>query len=197
MTMGMGTRLFFIFLSAVLVNNFVLSRFLGICPFLGVSRKVDTAIGMSLAVIFVMVMASVITWLLNVLLVALGLPFLTTIVFILVIAVLVQFVEIVLKKTSPGLYESLGIYLPLITTNCAILGLAVLNVQLEYNLLETIINSVGAGIGFALALIIFSTIRERMDLVELPEAFKGTASALITAGLLSMAFTGFQGLVKL
>ncbi|OAA22163.1 electron transporter RnfA [Kosmotoga sp. DU53] len=193
----MGTRLFFIFLSAVLVNNFVLSRFLGICPFLGVSRKVDTAIGMSLAVIFVMVMASVITWLLNVLLVALGLPFLTTIVFILVIAVLVQFVEIVLKKTSPGLYESLGIYLPLITTNCAILGLAVLNVQLEYNLLETIINSVGAGIGFALALIIFSTIRERMDLVELPEAFKGTASALITAGLLSMAFTGFQGLVKL
>jgi electron transport complex protein RnfA len=195
--MGMGTRLFFIFLSAVLVNNFVLSRFLGICPFLGVSRKVDTAIGMSLAVIFVMVMASVITWLLNVLLVALGLPFLTTIVFILVIAVLVQFVEIVLKKTSPGLYESLGIYLPLITTNCAILGLAVLNVQLEYNLLETIINSVGAGIGFALALIIFSTIRERMDLVELPEAFKGTASALITAGLLSMAFTGFQGLVKL
>ncbi|ACR79616.1 electron transport complex subunit RsxA [Kosmotoga olearia] len=197
MTMGMGTRLFFIFLSAVLVNNFVLSRFLGICPFLGVSRKVDTAIGMSLAVIFVMVMASVITWLLNVLLVALGLPFLTTIVFILIIAVLVQFVEIVLKKTSPGLYESLGIYLPLITTNCAILGLAVLNVQLEYNLLETIINSVGAGIGFALALIIFSTIRERMDLVELPEAFKGTASALITAGLLSMAFTGFQGLVKL
>lgn len=127
----------------------------------------------------------------------LGLPFLTTIVFILIIAVLVQFVEIVLKKTSPGLYESLGIYLPLITTNCAILGLAVLNVQLEYNLLETIINSVGAGIGFALALIIFSTIRERMDLVELPEAFKGTASALITAGLLSMAFTGFQGLVKL
>lgn len=121
----------------------------------------------------------------------------TTIVFILIIAVLVQFVEIVLKKTSPGLYESLGIYLPLITTNCAILGLAVLNVQLEYNLLETIINSVGAGIGFALALIIFSTIRERMDLVELPEAFKGTASALITAGLLSMAFTGFQGLVKL
>jgi len=197
MTMGIGTRLFFIFLSAVLVNNFVLSRFLGICPFLGVSRKVDTAIGMSLAVIFVMVMASVITWLLNVLLVALGLPFLTTIVFILVIAVLVQFVEIVLKKTSPGLYESLGIYLPLITTNCAILGLAVLNVQLEYNLLETIINSVGAGIGFALALIIFSTIRERMDLEELPEAFKGTASALITAGLLSMAFTGFQGLVKL
>jgi len=195
--MGMGTRLFFIFLSAVLVNNFVLRRFLGICPFLGVSRKVDTAIGMSLAVIFVMVMASVITWLLNVLLVALGLPFLTTIVFILVIAVLVQFVEIVLKKTSPGLYESLGIYLPLITTNCAILGLAVLNVQLEYNLLETIINSIGAGMGFALALIIFSTIRERMDLVELPEAFKGTASALVTAGLLSLAFTGFQGLVKL
>lgn len=197
MTMGMGTKLFFIFLSAVLVNNFVLSRFLGICPFLGVSRKVDTAVGMSLAVIFVMVMASVITWLLNVLLVVLGLPFLTTIVFILVIAVLVQFVEIVLKKTSPGLYEGLGIYLPLITTNCAILGLAVLNVQLEYNLLETIVNSIGAGIGFALALIIFSTIREKMELVEMPEAFKGTAGALVAAGLLSTAFMGFQGLVKL
>ncbi|AKI97298.1 electron transport complex subunit RsxA [Kosmotoga pacifica] len=192
-----GTKLFFIFLSALLVNNFVLSRFLGICPFLGVSKKVDTAVGMSLAVIFVMVMASIITWLLNLLLIALGLPFLTTIVFILIIAVLVQFVEIVLKKTSPGLYEALGIFLPLITTNCAILGLALLNVQQELSLIETIIHAVGAGLGFALALIIFSTIREKMELYDVPESFKGTASALVSAGLLSMAFMGFQGLVKL
>ncbi|OAA30974.1 electron transporter RnfA [Kosmotoga arenicorallina S304] len=195
--MSVGARLFFIFLSALLVNNFVLSRFLGICPFLGVSKKVDTAVGMSLAVIFVMVMASIITWLLNLLLVAMGLPFLTTIVFILIIAVLVQFVEIVLKKTSPGLYDALGIYLPLITTNCAILGLALLNVQQEYSLVETIVHALGAGLGFGLALVIFSTIREKMELYEVPESFKGTASALVSAGLLSMAFMGFQGLVKL
>ncbi|HHF08477.1 MAG: electron transport complex subunit RsxA [Thermotogae bacterium] len=195
--MSVGTRLFFIFLSALLVNNFVLSRFLGICPFLGVSKKVDTAVGMSLAVIFVMVMASIITWLLNLLLVAMGLPFLTTIVFILIIAVLVQFVEIVLKKTSPGLYEALGIFLPLITTNCAILGLALLNVQQEFSLIETIVHAAGAGLGFGLALVIFSTIREKMELYEIPESFKGTASALVSAGLLSMAFMGFQGLVKL
>lgn len=193
----MATRLVFIFLSAILINNFVLSRFLGICPFLGVSRKVDTAVGMSIAVLFVMIMASIITWLLNILLVVLGLPFLTTIVFILIIATLVQFVEIILKKTSPSLYEALGIFLPLITTNCAILGLALLNVQQNYSLLETIVNAAGAGLGFALALILFSTIRERMDLSDVPEPFKGTASALITAGLLSMAFMGFQGLVKL
>jgi electron transport complex protein RnfA len=193
----MTTRLVFIFLSAILVNNFVLSRFLGICPFLGVSKKVDTAVGMSIAVLFVMIMASIITWLLNILLVSLGLPFLTTIVFILIIATLVQFVEIVLKKTSPSLYEALGIFLPLITTNCAILGLALLNVQQNYSLLETIVNAAGAGLGFGLALILFSTIRERMDISDVPEPFKGTASALITAGLLSMAFMGFQGLVKL
>lgn len=193
----MATRLVFIFLSAILINNFVLSRFLGICPFLGVSKKVDTAVGMSIAVIFVMILASIITWLLNIVLIALGLPFLTTIVFILIIATLVQFVEIVLKKTSPGLYEALGIFLPLITTNCAILGLALLNVQQEYSLLETVVNSAGAGLGFALALILFSTIRERMELSDVPAPFKGTASALITAGLLSMAFMGFQGLVKL
>ncbi|HNS66336.1 MAG TPA: electron transport complex subunit RsxA [Mesotoga infera] len=193
----MATRLLFIFLSAILINNFVLSRFLGICPFLGVSKKVDTAVGMSIAVIFVMILASIITWLLNILLVSLGLSFLTTIVFILIIATLVQFVEIVLKKTSPALYEALGIFLPLITTNCAILGLALLNVQQNYTLIETIVNSAGAGLGFALALILFSTIRERMELSDIPAPFKGTASALITAGLLSMAFMGFQGLVKL
>ncbi|HNR79296.1 MAG TPA: electron transport complex subunit RsxA [Mesotoga infera] len=193
----MATRLLFIFLSAILINNFVLSRFLGICPFLGVSKKVDTAVGMSIAVIFVMILASIITWLLNILLVSLGLSFLTTIVFILIIATLVQFVEIVLKKTSPALYEALGIFLPLITTNCVILGLALLNVQQNYTLIETIVNSAGAGLGFALALILFSTIRERMELSDIPAPFKGTASALITAGLLSMAFMGFQGLVKL
>jgi electron transport complex protein RnfA len=193
----MATRLLFIFLSAILINNFVLSRFLGICPFLGVSKKTDTAVGMSLAVIFVMILASIITWLLNILLVSLGLSFLTTIVFILIIATLVQFVEIVLKKTSPGLYEALGIYLPLITTNCAVLGVALLNVQENYTLIETVVNSAGAALGFALALILFSTIRERMELSDIPAPFKGTASALITAGLLSMAFMGFQGLVKL
>ncbi|TYB94734.1 MAG: electron transport complex subunit RsxA [Kosmotoga sp.] len=192
-----GTRLFFIFLSAMLVNNFVLARFLGICPFLGVSKKVDTAVGMSIAVIFVMVMASIITWILNLLLVILSVSFLRTVVFILIIASLVQFVEIFLKKISPALYEALGIYLPLITTNCAIMGLALLNVQQEYSLMETIVHAVGAGFGFALALIIFSTVRERMELYEVPESFKGTASALVSAGLLSMAFMGFQGLVKL
>ncbi|MFW6119595.1 MAG: electron transport complex subunit RsxA [Petrotogales bacterium] len=192
-----STRLFFIFLSAMLVNNFVLARFLGICPFLGVSKKVDTAVGMSIAVIFVMVMASIITWILNLLLVVLSVSFLRTVVFILIIASLVQFVEIFLKKISPSLYDALGIYLPLITTNCAILGLALLNVQHQYSLMETIIHAVGAGFGFALALIIFSTVRERMELYEVPESFKGTASALVSAGLLSMAFMGFQGLVKL
>jgi len=190
-------KLFLIFLSAVLANNFVLARFLGICPFLGVSKKIDTALGMGMAVIFVMTMASVITWLLNLLLVALNLGFLTTIVFILVIATLVQFVELFMKKNSPALYEALGIYLPLITTNCAILGLAILNVLYGYTLVETIVHAVAAGVGFTLALVIFSGIRERLELLEVPESFKGLASALITAGLLSLAFMGFQGMVKL
>ena len=190
-------KLFLIFLSAVLANNFVLARFLGICPFLGVSKKIDTALGMGMAVIFVMTMASVITWLLNLLLVALNLGFLTTIVFILVIATLVQFVELFMKKNSPALYEALGIYLPLITTNCAILGLAILNVLYGYTLVETIVHAVAAGVGFTLALVIFSGIRERLELLEVPKPFKGLASALITAGLLSLAFMGFQGMVKL
>ncbi|KLO22658.1 electron transport complex RsxE subunit [Marinitoga sp. 1197] len=190
-------KLFFIFLSAILVNNFVLSRFLGICPFLGVSKKISSASGMSMAVIFVMVISSVITWFLNLLLVKMGLEFLTTIVFILVIATLVQFIEFYIKKVSPNLYEALGIYLPLITTNCAILGLALINVINSYTLIETIVNSLGAGLGFAMALIIFSAIRERMDYYDIPEPFKGTAIALITAGLLSMAFMGFSGLIKI
>jgi len=189
-------RLFFIFLSAVLVNNFVLARFLGICPFLGVSKRLSTATGMGMAVIFVMTMASVITWLLNLVLVAMGLEFLTTIVFILIIATLVQFVELFMKKNSPALYEALGIYLPLITTNCAILGLALLNVLYGYTLLETVVHSVAAGVGFTLALVIFAGIRERLELMDMPESFKGLASALVTAGLLSLAFMGFQGMVK-
>ncbi|HCZ06128.1 MAG: H+/Na+-translocating ferredoxin:NAD+ oxidoreductase subunit [Thermotogota bacterium] len=189
-------RLFLIFLSAVLVNNFVLARFLGICPFLGVSKRLSTATGMGMAVIFVMTLASVITWLLNLLLVALNLEFLTTIVFILIIATLVQFVELFMKKNSPALYEALGIYLPLITTNCAILGLALLNVLNGYSLLETVVHSVAAGVGFTMALVIFAGIRERLELVDVPESFKGLASALVTAGLLSLAFMGFQGMVK-
>lgn len=189
-------RLFLIFLSAVLVNNFVLARFLGICPFLGVSKRLSTATGMGMAVIFVMTLASVITWLLNLLLVALNLEFLTTIVFILIIATLVQFVELFMKKNSPALYEALGIYLPLITTNCAILGLALLNVLNGYSLLETVVHSVAAGVGFTIALVIFAGIRERLELVDVPESFKGLASALVTAGLLSLAFMGFQGMVK-
>ncbi|MCD6253124.1 MAG: electron transport complex subunit RsxA [Thermotogae bacterium] len=189
-------KLFFIFLSAVLVNNFVLARFLGICPFLGVSKRLSTATGMGMAVIFVMTMASVITWLLNQVLVAMGLEFLTTIVFILIIATLVQFVELFMKKNSPALYEALGIYLPLITTNCAILGLALLNVLYGYTLLETVVHSVAAGVGFTLALVIFAGIRERLELVDMPESFKGLPGALVTAGLLSLAFMGFQGMVK-
>lgn len=195
--MGEGTKIFLIVLSAILVNNFVLQRFLGICPFLGVSKKTDTAVGMSIAVLFVMVLSSTIVWFIDRLLIALNLTFLRTIVFILVIATLVQFVEIFLKKSSPSLYEALGIYLPLITTNCAILGLALLNVQMEYNLLETVFNSLGAALGFGLALIIFASIREKLELEEVPKSFQGLANALITAGLVSMAFMGFQGLVKI
>lgn len=189
-------RIFLIFLSAILVNNFVLQRFLGICPFLGVSKKVDTALGMSMAVIFVMVLASVITWFLNGLLEAMGLGFLRTIVFILIIATLVQFVEIFLKKSSPALYEALGIFLPLITTNCAILGLALINIQYTYTLLETVFHAIGAGIGFGLALVLFAGIREQLEFADVPKPFQGLASALITAGILSMAFMGFAGMIR-
>ncbi|MGM0640570.1 MAG: electron transport complex subunit RsxA [Thermotogota bacterium] len=191
------TNLILIFLSATLVNNFVLSRFLGICPFLGVSKKIDSAAGMSMAVIFVMTMAGIISWGLNLILVVTGLEFLRIIVFILVIASLVQFVEFFIKKASPSLYEALGIYLPLITTNCAVLGVALINIQTNYNFIEATVNSFASSLGFAMALIIFSSIREKIDLNNVPKAFKGTALALITAGLLSMAFMGFSGLVKI
>lgn len=191
-------HLFVIFLSAILVNNFVLTRFLGICPFLGVSRKVETALGMGMAVIFVITLASLVTNLIyNFVLVPLNLLFLHIIVFILVIASLVQLVEIILEKISPALYRALGIYLPLITVNCAILGLALLNVIKGYNAIQAIAFGLGAGIGFALALLIMAGIRERLELADVPVALQGAAVTLITAGLLSLAFMGFSGLVKL
>lgn len=191
-------KLLLIIISAVLVNNFVLMRFLGLCPFLGVSRRIKTAIGMSSAVVFVMTMASVVTWLIyHYVLVEYNLVYLRTVTFILVIASLVQFVELALQKLSPALYKALGIYLPLITTNCAVLGVSVLNIQKEYSLLATTIFGFGAALGFGLAMLLFSGLRERIDLCDTPLPFRGTAIALITAGLLSLAFMGFTGLVKL
>ncbi len=191
-----ATGLFVILVSSILVNNFVLSRFLGICPFLGVSRQVETAVGMSMAVTFVMTLASVITYLVQVLLLEnFGLEYLQTIAFILVIAALVQLVEMVVQKVSPTLYKALGVYLPLITTNCAVLGVAILNIQYEYNLIETIVNAIGASIGFGLAIILFAGIRERLEIADIPVIFKGFPIALITASLMSMAFLGFTGLV--
>jgi Na+-translocating ferredoxin:NAD+ oxidoreductase subunit A len=183
--------------SAVLVNNFVLIRFLGICPFLGVSKDIPTAAGMGAAVIFVITCASAVTWLLQRVLEHFGVPYLQTIAFILVIATFVQFVELVLKRLSPGLHKALGIYLPLITTNCAVLAVAVLNIQKEYSLLMSVAFGFGASAGFALALLIFTGMRERMSRACPPKAFQGTAIALVTAGLLSLAFMGFAGLVKM
>ena len=191
----MGTLLLVI-VSAVLVNNFVLAKFLGICPFLGVSRKVETALGMSMAVLFVMTVAGVVTYFVQQVLVRFQIEYLQTIAFILVIATLVQLVEIVLQKISPALYQALGIFLPLITTNCAVLGVAVINVQKDYDFVTTLVHSLGAAIGFGLALVLFAGIRERIESVDVPESFKGTALALVTAGLLSLAFMGFSGLVR-
>ncbi len=190
-------ELLLILISAVFVNNFVLARFLGICPFLGVSKKVETALGMGMAVIFVMTVASVVTWFIQYLvLIPFGIEYLQTIAFILVIASLVQLVEMVIQKTSPVLYQSLGIFLPLITTNCAVLGVAVLSIQKSYSFLESVVFALGAGLGFTLAMVLFAGLRERLDLCPVPKAFRGTAIALITAGLLSLAFMGFAGLVK-
>jgi electron transport complex protein RnfA len=187
-------KLLVIFFGGVLLNNFILSRFLGICPFIGISQRVETAAGMSAAVIFVMGLASVVTWFFrHMILVPLGLEYLQTIGFILIIAALVQLVEMVIQKTSPPLYQALGIYLPLITTNCAVLGVTILNVSESYNLLEAAINGVAGASGFALAILLFAAIRERMELSEIPESLKGFPIALITAGLMSMAFLGFAG----
>ncbi|BCA78350.1 electron transport complex subunit RsxA [Desulfuromonas sp. AOP6] len=190
-------ELLLILVGAIFVNNFVLARFLGICPFLGVSKKVETALGMGMAVTFVMTIAAVVTWFIQYFILnPFGLEYLQTIAFILVIASLVQLVEMVIQKASPVLYQSLGIFLPLITTNCAVLGLAVLNIQKEYSFLESVIFAIGAALGFTLAMVLFAGLRERVDMCPVPPSFKGTAIALVTAGLLSLAFMGFAGLVK-
>ncbi|PKM10676.1 MAG: electron transport complex subunit RsxA [Gammaproteobacteria bacterium HGW-Gammaproteobacteria-3] len=186
-----------ILVSTILVNNFVLVKFLGLCPFMGVSRKLETAVGMGFATTFVLTLSSVCSYLANqYLLLPLGLEYLRTITFIVVIAVVVQFTELVVHKTSPLLYQVLGIFLPLITTNCAVLGVALLNVQAQYGFLQSAVYGFGAAIGFSLVLSLFSTLRERIDVADVPTPFKGNAIALVTAGLMSMAFMGFSGLVK-
>ena len=184
-----------IIIVAIFVNNVVFSQFLGICPFLGVSKKVDTAIGMGFAVMFVLTMATIVTFIVQKgILEQFGLEYLQTITFILVIASLVQLVEIVLKKISPSLYQALGVFLPLITTNCVILGVAILVIQKEYNLLESVIYAVATAIGYAMALIIFSSIREQLALTKVPKTMQGIPIALITAGVIAMAFMGFSGI---
>lgn len=188
------TRLLAISLGAILTNNFIFAQFLGICPFLGVSKKSDTAIGMGIAVTFVMGIASAITYAVNQVLVKLGLGFMQTVAFILVIASLVQFIEMFLKKSMPSLYTALGIYLPLITTNCAVLGVALLNVQNEYNFIESVVYGITGGLGFLLAIYLFATVRERCEFADYPKSFEGFPIALITSGLLALAFMGFSGL---
>ena len=186
-----------LFLYIVLVNNVITSQFLGICPFLGVSKKTDTAIGMGVAVTFVIALASIITYFIQIILDNYQLGYLQTIAFILVIASIVQFVEMVIKKTSPSLYQALGVFLPLITTNCAVLGIAIVNITKGYNIIETLVNGIGAGIGFTLAIVIFAGIRERLELADIQDAFKGFPITLISASLMSIAFLGFTGLIKL
>lgn len=186
-----------ILVSTVLVNNFVLVKFLGLCPFMGVSRKLETATGMGLATTFVLTLSSICSYLVDAyILIPLGLEFLRTIAFILTIAVVVQFTEMVVHKTSPVLYQVLGIYLPLITTNCAVLGIPLLNVQEQHGFVESLFFGAGGAIGFTLVLVLFAGIRERLDTCDVPSPFKGTSIAMITAGLMSLAFMGFSGLVK-
>lgn len=183
-----------IFISAIFVNNIVLSQFLGICPFLGVSKKVSTALGMSAAVAFVMTLATIVTYIIQkTVLDAFGLQYLQTIAFILVIAALVQMVEIVMKKVSPALYQALGIFLPLITTNCAVLGVAILVIQKDFTLLESVVYAFSTAIGFGLALTVFAGLREQLELANVPKGMQGVAITMITAGLLSLAFMGFSG----
>ena len=190
------TGLVSIALGAILIQNFIFSQFLGICPFMGVSKKMDTALGMGIAVTFVMGIASVFCWLVNTyLLVPLGLGYMQTVAYILVIASLVQFVEMFLKKSIPSLYQALGIYLPLITTNCAVLGVVLLNTQNNYNFLESVVYGVTGGLGFLVAIVLFASVRERLDLTgDSPKSFEGFPIALISAGLLALAFMGFSGL---
>lgn len=183
-----------IFISAIFVNNIILSQFLGICPFLGVSKKIDTALGMGAAVAFVMTLATVVTWLVQIyVLNPFGLQYLQTLAFILIIAALVQMVEIILKKVSPALYQALGIFLPLITTNCAVLGVAILVIQKDFDLVQSIVYAFSTAVGFALALTVFAGIREQLDLVRIPKGMQGMAIVMVTAGLLSLAFMGFSG----
>ena len=182
-------------LGAILINNFIFSQFLGCCPFLGCSNKVDTAVGMGLAVVFVMGLASAICWVINEdILVALHLEFLQTLAFILVIAALVQFVEMFLKKMVPSLYSALGIFLPLITTNCAVLGVVLLNVQNKYNFIESLVYGITGGIGFLLAIVLFASVRERVEFADYPECFHGFAICLVSAALVALAFMGFSGM---
>jgi Na+-translocating ferredoxin:NAD+ oxidoreductase subunit A len=191
-------KLLSIFFIYIFVENFVLQRFFGICPFLGVSRKMETAIGMSMAVVFVMTMATLVTWLVyTFVLVPFGLSYLQIVAFILIIASLVQLVEIVLRKISPTLYQGLGIFLPLITTNCAVMAVALLAVRQEFSLLESVVFAIGASLGFSLALVIMAGIRERLELATMPDVLRGSAVTLITAGILSMAFMGFRGMITL
>ena len=189
------TNIISIAIGAILINNFIFSQFLGCCPFLGCSSKVDTATGMGLAVVFVMGLASAICWVIDTyLLIPLGLGFLETLAFILVIAALVQFVEMFLKKSVPSLYSALGIYLPLITTNCAVLGVVLLNVQNHYNFIESVVYGVTGGVGFMLAIVLFASVRERIAFAEYPECFEGFPICLVSAGLLALAFMGFSGM---
>ena len=184
-----------IVLSAILINNFIFSQFLGCCPFLGCSSKIDTAAGMGLAVVFVMGLASAICWIVNTyILIPLGLGFLQTIAYILVIAVLVQFVEMFLKKSVPSLYSALGIYLPLITTNCAVLGVVLLNTQYSFNFLQSTVYGITGGMGFMLAICLMASVREKVEFSEYPESFNGFPIALVTAGLIALAFMGFTGM---
>jgi electron transport complex protein RnfA len=188
---------FAIIVLALLVNNVVLAQFLGICPFLGVSQKISTAVGMGAAVVFVMALANLVTYLIYFfVLVPMGIEYMQTITFILVIASLVQIVEIILKKASPSLYQALGIYLPLITTNCAVLGIAILAVQKDYDLVKSVVYASSTALGFTLAMVLFAGLREQMDVNGVPKGMKGFPIALVTAGLLSLAFMGFAGLVK-
>lgn len=190
------SELALIFLGSALINNFIFSKFLGICPFLGISKKVETAFGMGVAVTFVMTLASSVTFMIyNYMLVPLNLTYLYNIAFILVIASLVQLVEMFIKKSSPTLYQALGIFLPLITTNCAVLGVAVLNMENDYNLIQSVVNAFGAAVGFTLAIVLFAGIRERVDQNDVQSYFKGSPIALITAGIMSIAFLGFSGLL--
>lgn len=187
--------IFSIIIGSIFVNNYVLGQFLGICPTIGVTKKTETASGMGIAVIFVVTLASIITWFIqNYILVKFGIEYLQTIAFILVIASLVQSVEIVIKKISPNLYDSLGVYLPLITTNCMVLGVAIKNIDNRYTLLETVVNSVSASIGFFIALVMLAALREKLELSDTPKAFKGVPIAMVTLGLMAIAFMGFNGL---